>query len=168
MTNEITQADGASSRSVGYWDLVNPSSGTNNIVLTFTTAGSGVGQLAGISFYNVNQTTPLFATNKSSGTSNNPNVSITSAPWNFVVSSVGANGAGFVDTQDGTWNLFAPQSAGQTVNYVGYKSGSSISITRSDSLTLSKAWAAIIASIQPAVSYPKTFNNVKANNMSVN
>jgi len=77
MTQLASVGSSTSNRHIVY-GLVGPSTGANNITVTFSTAGKIYDtHCRGSSFANVDQTTPLGTVVTSSGTSNDPNVTIT-------------------------------------------------------------------------------------------
>lgn len=104
MTQAVAQSSGGPRGAIFY--LVNPDTGTHDIVITISSAGRIVG--GGISFTGVDISSPIGTTNSATGTSTTPSVALTNVPASaFVVDTGGAgNRTWTVDaSQVERWNL---------------------------------------------------------------
>ena len=89
-----------------FWYLLNPPTGTANVVVTWT--NSGYGAAGSTSWTNVSQITPFGTGVAATGTSTTPSVTVTSATGEFVVDTVhivGTNVATKDVTQTENWNV---------------------------------------------------------------
>ncbi|HVU59976.1 MAG TPA: hypothetical protein VHC98_04020 [Candidatus Saccharimonadales bacterium] len=126
------------------WYLLNPSSGAHTINITDSAAMTG----GCSSFYNVNQSTPIAASNTANGSSTTASVTVSGTTTaQLVVDFASTNGphsgwsAGGSQTTDWT--------QGGTQNASSRKTGTSSSTTMSWSWTGSDLWATIAMAINP-------------------
>ncbi|OLE54034.1 MAG: hypothetical protein AUG51_10460 [Acidobacteria bacterium 13_1_20CM_3_53_8] len=106
LTRIATQLAPDNQSAIEMFQLVNPPSGTANVAVNLLAVNYVVGGSA--SFSNVNQTTPTRTPQTNSGTGTSPTVTVTSAPSEIVIDTVG--------TQTG---VFLAPSANQTVGWNG-------------------------------------------------
>ena len=90
----------------GLWYLINPTATTANVVITYaSTAKSGAGVY---SFYNVDQSSPIGATNSASGTTASPSPTITPTTTGSIIvdsiTHISGVGATLVDTLTAGWS----------------------------------------------------------------
>jgi hypothetical protein len=132
---------------VEMWYLVNPPSGTYNIVATKTNT---FGNLIGAStFYNVDQTTPFGTVATASGTSVTSSLSVASASASqLVVDGIGTDGNDPTNTvgQTQLWNQ--PPSGGNWPAAAAYKQGTGGTVNMSWTVN-SSDWADIGVPINP-------------------
>ncbi|MBI3882634.1 MAG: tandem-95 repeat protein, partial [Verrucomicrobia bacterium] len=81
-TNQLNEAR------VEMWALLNPQSGTNNVVVSFTRANADGAVIGVITFSNVNQTTPYGAFQSDNGNGTNASLVIASATNELVLDTV--------------------------------------------------------------------------------
>ncbi len=106
--NSLTNDDGVGAH-VELWYLVNPASGTHNIVATMV--GSGAGSLAAASFTNVNQTTPLGTAATGNGTASGTqqsSLSVATSAGQLVIDGIGT------DVPSSGVGVDSPPASGQT------------------------------------------------------
>lgn len=148
----VTPAGGTSNNYVYCWVLVNPASGTANVVIT-PSASAYIKAICS-SWHTVDQTTPVAATNKAV-------TSFAGSPYSNSISATGHMAVDFLClrnptktlTPDGTQTCIGTQIAGTLSSISGsYKSGAtSMSWTQPDPGTAPIAWAAIaLAGTTPA------------------
>ena len=140
------------------WSLVNPPTGANNVVVTFS---ASVTYVVGISsYYNVHQTTPWGTAATASGNSTTASVVVTSAVGELVVDVVEKNkddelvtvGAG----QTQRWNRV--NSVTNKNIGAGSEEVGAASVTMSWTWpTTSRDWAIVAAPLKPATSSTVTF-----------
>lgn len=136
------------------WRLINPASGTANIVVNGTGIASGDAVHVGATtFTGVNQTTPLGTLANAIGTGTTASVTATSAVGEIVFatlslddSRLAVSGAGQVDL----WNGFAGTLSSDGVRSVASLKAGAASVA-STWTTGSDAWAALAVSIKPAL-----------------
>lgn len=164
LTSRIDTGSSVSARAE-YWDLVAPSTGTNNAVFSYSAATSAVAGV--ISAYGVDQTTPRTGTGSSlkattAGTEN-ATASASSTANDLVVSNIcldvfrtGAS-TGMTDTPDATWTQgwSADMWTSGTNMRAGigmYIAGAAGTVTRTDSVTsvATQAYAMTITSVAAA------------------
>jgi len=134
------------------WRLVNPPSGTANVVVTLSAAAKAV--CGATSWTGVNQTTPLGTFVSATGSTNTPTVNATSATNEVVHDTVAAQGTvtatvGAGQTQ--RWN--AVTSGGLTSSNVrgaGSSEPGAATVTMSYSLSASASWAIGAVPLKPA------------------
>ncbi|HXH90009.1 MAG TPA: C25 family cysteine peptidase, partial [Thermoanaerobaculia bacterium] len=146
------------------FEMINPPSGTANVVVTLA-AGGGVNMCAGaISFNNVHQTTPRRATavansqSQPGGKGTNPIVTVTSVARDAVVdaaiSSTGTTTMTAASPQLVEWNIDSNAGAGgggETNLGCSILWATSTSTTMSWTLSVQDKWAIIATSLIPAV-----------------
>ncbi len=106
--NSLTNDDAIGAH-VELWYLVNPASGTHNIVATMV--GSGAGSLAAASFTNVNQSTPLGTAATANGTATGTqlsSVSVSTTAGQLVMDAIGS------DVASGGVGVVSPPYTGQS------------------------------------------------------
>lgn len=144
-----SQLDVSNRARVVYWDLVNPDTGTNNVVVT-----SGTGGASGVwSAYGVDQTTPRTDAQTNSGISASPAITLSSATGELVLTVIGWDANDDDNTTDATWTQdwsLEPATGNDRGGAGAHKAGAS-SVTRTDTLAGSRlAWAAAGVSIKAA------------------
>lgn len=145
LTKLDTQID-ADDQAVEIWYLVNPDTGTNNIVGNLT-AGTEI-VLGFTSWTCVNQSTPLGTQAKAAGSGTTPSVNVSSASGELVIDAV--------ETFGGTLSVGAGQT--QRINRndgAGFLLGTSTeagagTVTMSWTKSASSSWAIIGVPIKPA------------------
>ncbi|MGH9443509.1 MAG: C25 family cysteine peptidase [Thermoanaerobaculia bacterium] len=149
--------NGSNDRRIEMWELVNPPSGTFDVVVTKTSTGTGtVGVTAGaIGFTGVDQETPSRNFNSAQGSSNTPSVIVTSVANDVVVDTVAGRGDKTLTVgagQTSRWNL----NSGGTSTTADVRGGGSTepgagTVTMSWTLSgNSQRWAIGGVSLQPA------------------
>jgi uncharacterized repeat protein (TIGR01451 family) len=179
LTSLGNETDTGNDRRVEMFYLVNPASGTNNIVVSFTnlSAGNNVGVVVGAaSFSNVDQATPVRAFTAARGNiGSNPTVNVTSNVGEMVVDTLAITGnrtAGAGAGQTTQWG----QNDGTNLNTTdvyGYGStqAGAATVTMSETLSGTSSWALGAVSIIPAITVPATVagtNNVLIVGVSMN
>lgn len=134
----LSQAEVAGSRSVSIWYLVAPATGSNTVAIT---GGSNVLTAHAITFYNVDQSTPVEADSGTTGSSSTPSLSVTTAGGRLNVDSVVADG-----------NVTATVGADQTElantingdrHATSYENGHEATVTMSWTLSGSASWGMV-------------------------
>lgn len=136
------------------WRLVNPPSGTFNVVVNGTGIASGDAMHVGVStFTGVNQTTPLGTPATAIGTSTTANVTVAAAAGDLVFgtlslddSRTAASNAGQTDL----WNGFSGAVNSDGVRSIGSTKAGAASVSFNWTNNID-AWAAIAVPIKPAV-----------------
>ncbi len=152
--NSPTVDDGIGAH-IERWYLVNPSSGTHNVVATMV--GSGAGSLAAASFTNVNQTTPLGTAATNGGTTTgtqltNLSVATTSTGQlviDAIASDVASAGVGIVSPAAGQtqlWNYPNSSSVYGSGGSTEPANGSTVTMQWNDA---NSDWADIGVAINP-------------------
>lgn len=135
-----------------YYDLVNPATGAHNVVVT--AAASIVQASVSQSAYGVDQTTPRSTTANAGGSSTSPSITFASAADELAITCLGwARTAGTqTDTLDAGWTQSGTQqnpSSGFGACSSAHKTGAA-SVTRTDTLSVSKDWALVGMSLKAA------------------
>jgi hypothetical protein len=140
------------------WYLVNPPTGANNVVVTFS---ASVAYIVGISsYYNVHQTTPFGTAATATGNSTSASVAVTSAVGDLVVDVVEKNKdneaitAGANQTQ--RWNRVNSTSGLDNIG-AGSSEAGAATVTMSWSWSTARVWAIVAAPLKPASSATVTF-----------
>lgn len=148
LTLRLTSATFGGARVVYLYDLVAPTTGTNNVVITM----SGLAQIVGGSWsaYGVDQTTPRSNTVNTTGTSAAPSGTLTSATDEVAVTVVGWRcNTGVTDTPDATWTSdWDVELSATAVGGAGSHITGAASVTRTDTLSGSNDWGIVGASLK--------------------
>jgi hypothetical protein len=128
--------------------LLNPSSGTNTITANFTTSTLAIG--GSVTYTNVNQTTPILASNTASGSGTSQSVGVTASGTNSKVlfghlGTYRTNSYTITDAQTTRWS----QTGQQYKGYGSDKSVTSGSISTSWTTSNAASWVAIAVLLQP-------------------
>lgn len=148
---ELTSSTDTTVRNT-YWDLVAPSVGTFNLVVTFS--ANTIGGVGAYPFYNARQATPTNTAQDQDGTAPiniNPAVTITSAVGDIVTKNTCWERTTQTLTQDGAltadWNMAA---ASETRGNAGGHIAGASSITITDTLSAAtQPWVMLAVSVQP-------------------
>ena len=159
-----SQLDGGADHRAELWYKLMPAVGTANVVVTI--AGGTVDAVGGaVSFFNVDQTTPLGTFVGATNTSTTPSVTVTSATGEIVVDVMSSNGdSGTVSVGAGQtqqWNLKSGTGDGNEAGSGSTESGAS-SVTMSWTLAASNKWAIGAVSIKPDATAPAAVSNLTA------
>jgi hypothetical protein len=133
------------------WQLLSPAVGTANIVVTLSAAKNVAA--GAVSFFGVDQSTPVGSLASGSGNSTTANVTVSSAAGEVVLDAVSANGdaisltAGAGQTQ--RYNT-GTGTAGGNVRAGGSTEQGAPTVTMSWTLGASKPWSIFAVSIRPA------------------
>ena len=149
--------DSSNARRTEMWRLVNPPTGTHNVVVSVTiTGGATIGTVAGATtFTGVDQNSPIrtYASNDSNGTAGtNAFVNVASASGDEVLETLAANSGETVTltstAQVQQWSL---NSAGGTRDVHGFGStrAGAPSVPMSEDLNANSAWSDSGVSIRP-------------------
>lgn len=137
---------------VEMWYLINPPSGTANIIITASQSVKMVG--AGVSYSGVHQTTPFTASNGAGGNSTTPSVAVVSAVGEMVVDVVGVRGAAgqLLIAGAGQTQRFSGNTGADTTHVfaAGSEEVGAASVTMSWTASVSQQWAIVGGSLQPA------------------
>lgn len=159
-----SQVAGGHEHRVDIWYKLAPAVGTANIVVTL--AGGTVESVGGaMSFFNVDQSTPMGTFAGTSGDSTTPSISLSSTTGDVVVDAVSSNGdsstvtAGSGQTQ--RWNLFSGTGDGNEFGAGSTKAGAT-SVTMSWTLTNANKWAIAAVPIKPGPT-PTSLIGVRTN-----
>ena len=153
LTN-IGVGDNGSVVRIEMWRLVNPPSGTANVVVTLSSASDAKTVCGATSWTGVHQTTPLGTFVSATGSTNAPTVNATSATTEVVHDTVAAQGTvtatvGAGQTQ--RWNAgTSGGSAASNVRGAGSSEPGAATVTMSYSLSASASWAIGAVSLKPA------------------
>lgn len=145
---DMTKQNSANTKRVELWKLVNPPTGTNNIVLTISAGGSltnrAVVGAEASSWTGVDQTTPLGTSASASGTSTTPSVDVSSAAGEVVVDSVGAGAttSTTLTVGAGQTQISTTQPLNAGVGASSYEDGAATT-TMSWTASSSAAWATV-------------------------
>jgi len=145
------------------WYLTNPKLGTNNVVVTFSSAIDTEGAIAGaVSFFGVDQTNPISKTVTGKGQGGTASTSITTTNINawLIDTIVVDNSAGNTATspQVERWDAIPP--SGQ-ISGAGSTKSTTTPGTQSMSWTVSAEWAQVVAEIKPASCVKPTVGRIK-------
>jgi Right handed beta helix region len=145
-----TSVDPTTTARVEVWRLIAPATGTNTVSVTFNSLSSVV--VAAISFSNVNQTTPIAASQFATGNATlTASASVASATDQVVLATIAADDAANTVTpgsgQTSRWNVM---NAADVIGAGSTKPGSATSTTMSYTLGDNKGWAMGLLAIQPA------------------
>ena len=125
------------------WYLVNPATGSNTVLLTGVNVNADW-NVAAISFYNVDQSTPLGTAVTATGTSATPSIDVGSAADDIVVDVVAhlTTGGGSTGSApgDGQTELFDSGAGVQFMGAGSRKRATSTTTTMSETLSGSVAW----------------------------
>lgn len=143
---ESLNYDGA--RSLILWEKVAPATGSNTVSVVGTGARE---RCCVISAYGVDQTTPRSVTaTPTTGTSTSPSITIAGGSTDeLAISASGTGGLATSPTNDATWTS---DEAGHNEGIqlaAGHKTGAA-SLTKTDTLTASNAWAMLGVSLKAA------------------
>lgn len=139
----LVTGDPALGRRAEQWAMANPSTGTNNIVITQSGAANDLTG-GGWSAYGADQGTLYSNTGSANGTSTTPAVTITSAVGELVVTCTLSRNQDI--TPDGSW-ASDWNATGAAIRYAGSHLAGAASVTRTDSIA-SGQWILIGASIK--------------------
>lgn len=145
-----TSVDPTTTARVEVWRLIAPATGTNTVSVTFNGLSSVV--VAAISFANVNQTTPVAASQFATGNATlTASASVASATDHMVLATIAADDAANTvmpgSGQTSRWNVL---NAADVIGAGSTKPGSATSTTMSYTLGDNKGWAMGLLAIQPA------------------
>lgn len=98
------------------WYLINPATGANNVIVTFT---NSVFQCAsgGVSFNGVNQTTPTGTAVTDSKSTGNPTVTVSSSTSEIVISGCSTDSQGSLDVTGGPTRRWRIQNVGSDTDF---------------------------------------------------
>lgn len=150
---KVRSDEAAGNNRTEIWRLINPTSGTANIVATVT---GSVGEFAliGISLSGVDQTTPTDAQNGTSGNSSGPSVSVTSVTDNAWFLTMGSAEATF--SSNGTGQTTIATLTDQSYEnargtYEGPKTPAG-SETQNFTISSGQSWAISSVAVRPVAS----------------
>jgi len=156
-----TQNDASNTRRIEMWQLISPTAGANNVVVTIsglTATGTSFGVVAGATtFDNVDQNAPLgtFASaSDNTGTSTNPNVTVASNQGAMIIDTMAAGGnvtvSSFTGNQTQQWNLTSIGTAA-AVDVLGFGSTAPAApnVTMSEVLSAGSNWAIGAVPVNP-------------------
>lgn len=148
-TDTVT-VTGSTTLTTAIYYLVAPTSGTNNIVASFSSLVSA--QLAGLSLTGVDQSSPIDAHNGTTGSTSSLSISVTSVADNAWGASIGGDQPGRTLTTGSSQTEIFNGSSGNSVAAAGYKGPFSPagSQTFSYSANASGVWAISAVTIAPA------------------
>ncbi|HZR66755.1 MAG TPA: C25 family cysteine peptidase [Terriglobales bacterium] len=158
LTRAGVQNDSSNAVRTEIWYLINPGTGTHNVVVTENIGGilSTIGTVAGATtFTGADQTTPIraFASNQSAGTNANAYVNVASGPNDYVLDTLAATSGTTANitspAQTQQWSL---NSTGGTRDVYGFGSTrvGSASASMSETLSGNARWSDSAVSIQPS------------------
>lgn len=144
-----TSVDPTNTARVEIWRLIAPASGTNTVSVTFSGLSSVV--VGAISFANVNQTTPIAASQFATGNATlTASASVASATDQVVLAAIASDDAANSVTagsgQTSRWNVL---NAADVIGAGSTQPGSATSTTMSYTLADNKGWAMGLFAIQP-------------------
>lgn len=152
-TQIVSQVATSGGVQVEAWGLVNPASGTKNIVFSFGSAINCVG--GGMSATGVHQTTPIITghsnSDPSDGTDSTPTITCTSANLELAMSLIGYEN-GITNTPDGTWNVAWNNASFARRAAACYLASTGSSVSRTDTLSGATRSASVAVSLNPAAS----------------
>ncbi len=152
--DNLTLADSRSTGSQNtYWHYkVTPTSGANNVVVTFT-GPFGVAMTQATSWNGVNQTTPVGTATTNSGTGTSATVTAGSVTGDMVQDVMTANSSLFGPSAGGGQTIMTSvDSANSTHMSNSYKTAGDPSTTMTWSWSLSRTWNVIAVAIKPVAS----------------
>ncbi|MCW3112556.1 MAG: hypothetical protein JWR18_952, partial [Segetibacter sp.] len=139
---------------VAIYKLVNPPSGTANVVVAFSPGATG-GAVVGVSTYSgVDQVTPLNTYTSASGNKTDPSVPVVSANNEQVFSVAGANGALTATSGTSLWSVTQTNINGAGANQTG-SSFANITYSLAGNNNL-KSWVMAGVSVRPASTVTST------------
>ena len=83
-------AKNANDEAAAIWYLINPATGANSLIITFS--GNCAFQFGGLSYTGVNQTSPISQSSTATGTSTTPSVALTAVAGGYMADSLNALG----------------------------------------------------------------------------
>lgn len=132
---------------VSYWYLVNPATGTHNVVVTTTTGTDAIASGAS-SYIGVDTSTPHGTPATATGTSTAPSVNVTSASGELVVDAVGVHDTTL--TACGQTQRVNVNDVGPNVSQGDADAAGAASVTMSWTAALSMGWGIIGVALKPA------------------
>jgi len=134
---------------VEYWYLLNPPTGTNDVVVTLSDSPMNLA-CAASSYFGVNQTTPHGTESTATGVGTGPSVSVQSASGELVVDVMACADTGHVSVGSGqTLRGVADNGTTEAVCAVSDEAGAT-SVTMSHTIGAANDWAIIGVSLRPA------------------
>lgn len=134
---------------VEYWYLLNPPTGTHDVVVTLSDSPMNLA-CAASSYFGVNQTTPHGTESTATGVGTAPSVSVQSAPGELVVDVMACADTGYVSVGSGqTLRGVADNGTTEAVCAVSDEAGAT-SVTMSHTIGAANDWAIIGVSLRPA------------------
>ncbi|MDD5474448.1 MAG: hypothetical protein PHU34_09935 [Candidatus Methanoperedens sp.] len=145
------------------WYLANPAAGTNNVVVTFSTAiGSGGAVAGAVSFSGVDQTNPMSNTATGSGSGGTASTSITTVNANaWIIDTIvvtTANSPTAISPQVARWSTTVPSGL------IGGGGSTNITTnpgTQTMKWTVNDKWAQVAAEIKPLKCNTPTTGRIK-------
>ncbi len=135
------------------WSLINPPSGTADVVVSVSGASTGDSLLVGAStFTGVHQTAPLGTFSSNSGTNSSPTVTVAAATGDLIYDVIAADDGRTATVGSGQtqrWNA-RTESGEDGVRGASSTEAGAASVTMSWSLNVSDAWAICAVPIKPA------------------
>jgi len=146
---------------VEYWYLLNPPTGTNDVVVTLSDSPMNLACVAS-SYFGVNQTTPHGTESTATGVGTGPSVSVQSASGELVVDVMACADTGHVSVGSGqTLRGVADNGTTEAVCAVSDEAGAT-SVTMSHTIGAANDWAIIGVSLRPAVGGGRVANSLTA------
>ena len=134
------------------WQLLNPTVGTTNLVITFASSATDI-SVGALVFNGVNQTTPFSAMSTNGGNSTTPSVTIASATgdevFNLIASRSATSGTTTGSGQVRYWSLPSTGGGYTSLGAASIAPGAG-SVTNSWTTPSGTYWSSIAVSIQPA------------------
>ncbi len=130
------------------WQLVNPTSGTADVVVTLSSNADGV-SVGATTFTGVDQTTPLGTFASAIGTSNTPSVNVSSALGELVYDVVAGKNSGTLAAGSGQTGLWDVNASGQSRGAASTEAGAA-SVTMSWNKGSALEWAIGGVSVKPS------------------
>lgn len=150
LLEEVAFFNPTSRTTVYIFQLINPPSGTADVVVTFASnlAGSAVGSVGAMTFSNVDQISPLGSVVTNNGSNNSPSISVPGSASQLIYAVLSAdnsniNGTGAGQTEQWRINGARPRSAGST------KPSSGVSTSMTHTLAGNTGWALVGIPINP-------------------
>lgn len=134
----------------GYY-LINPATGTNNVVISFTGSMFDIGA-GSVSFTDAHQTTPLGTAVTATGTSTTPSVTVSSAAGEIVLDGLVIVHSGTLTVDGSQTQQWKANTGNAFIKYAGSTEGGAASTTMSWSNSTSQAWAAGAVPVKPVAS----------------
>lgn len=131
----------------GYY-LINPATGTNNVVISFTGSMFDIGA-GSVSFTDAHQTTPLGTAVTATGTSTTPSVTVSSAAGEIVLDGLVIVHSGALTVDGSQTQRWKANTGNAFIKYAGSTEGGAASTAMSWSNSTSQAWAAGAVPVKP-------------------